>query len=125
MKNLIRFRMFVPLLLLCLLLNSPFGSAQNLLVSGAGATVVDGIYLLDGTMNVKNKYTQDVSLPLTQHLIYWNSGSGEWYIAPTESPSSPYYTVGVDNTIPPVNGWSPVGKAPSSPAPTVNDRPFR
>ena len=124
MNNLIRFGGFIPLLILFLFLNSPFGSAQNMDVSGAGATVVNGIYLLDGTMNGKNKYTQDVSPPLTQHLIYWNvSGSGEWYIAPTESPSNPYYTAGDDNSIPPTSGWSAVGKAPN-PTPTVDDTPL-
>ncbi len=124
MKNLIRFGSFIPLLFLLLFLNSPFGSAQNMLVSGAGATVVDGIYLLDGTMSGKNKYTQDVSLPLTQHLIYWNSGSSLWFIAPTESQSIPYYTsAGLDSPMPPANGWDPVGKG-FAPAPTVNDTPL-
>lgn len=124
MKNLIRFGSFVPLLLLFLLLNSPFGSAQNMQVSGAGVSVVNGIYLLDGTMNGKNKYTQDVPPGTTQHLIYWNSSAGEWYIAPMESQSSQYYTaVGSDSPIPPTTGWSSVGKG-FGPAPTVIDTPL-
>lgn len=131
MKNLIRFGSFIPLLLLFLFLNSPFGIAQNMLVEGAGATVVNGIYLLDGTMNGKNKYMQDVSLPLTQHFIFWHSSFNKWYIAPIESPSNPYYTAlptvppGVDDgdPIPPVNGWSSFGKAPA-PMPTVSDTPL-
>ena len=125
MKNLIRFGSFIPLLLLFLFLNSPFGFTQNMQVSGAGATVVNGIYLLDGTMNGKNKYTQNVSPPLTQHFIYWNDGSDKWYIAPTETPSNPYCTApsDLDELVPPTNGWSSVGKAPN-PAPTVNDTPL-
>ncbi len=123
MKNLIRFGSFIPVLVLFVLLNSPFGSAQNMDVTGAGASVVNGIYLLDGTMNGRNKYMQDVSLPLTQHLIYWNSSFNKWYIAPTESPSTPYYTAGVDSPIPPTNSWSSIGKAPA-PSPTVSDTPL-
>lgn len=89
MKNLIRFSSFIPLLLLFLFLSSPFGIAQNMLVSSAGVTDVNGIYLLDGTMNGKNLYTQDVLPSRTQHFIYWNSSSNEWYIAPTEAPLIP------------------------------------
>jgi hypothetical protein len=51
----------------------------------AGATVVNGIYLLDGTMNGKNKYTQEVPQLTGQHLIYCNDSVGEWCIASTES----------------------------------------
>jgi len=124
MKNLIRFGSFFPLLLLFLFLNSPFGSAQNMQVSGAGVTVVNGLYLLDGTLNERNLYTQEVPPMTTQHLIYWNSGAGEWYIAPSEDASNPYYTAeDNDNPIPPVNGWAIVGKA-LGPAPTVNDTPL-
>jgi hypothetical protein len=123
MKNLIRFGSFIPLLSLFLFLTSPFGSAQNMDVAGAGATVVNGIYLLDGIMNGKNKYTQDVPPLTTEHLIYWNSGTSEWYIAPTEDASNPYYTVGVDVPIPPSSGWSSAGKG-FDPAPTVTDTPL-
>ena len=86
MKILIRFGSFVPLLLLFLFLNSPFGSAQNMQVSGAGVSVVDGIYVLDGIISGKNKYTQ---APSAEHLIYFNSGSNLWFIAPTETPLIP------------------------------------
>jgi len=81
MKNLIRFVSFIPLLLLFLFSNSQYSFAQNTIVSGAGASVVNGIYLLDGTQNGKNKYTQDNSPPLTQHFIYWQASFNRWYIA--------------------------------------------
>jgi len=124
MKNLIRFGSFIPLLLLFLLLNSPFGSAQNLQVSGAGVKDVNGIYLLDGTLNGKNKYTQDVSLPLTQHFIYWHSSFRKWYIVHTEFPSNPYYTAGgVDSPVPPAGNWSSTNRE-FNPAPTVSDTPL-
>jgi len=123
MKNLGRFSSFIPLLLLFLFLNSPFATAQNMEVTGAGATVVNGIYLLDGTMNGKNKYTQDVPPLVTEHTIFWNSGSSEWYIAPSEDLLNPYYKNGVDNPIPPSTGWSSAGKG-FDPAPTVTDTPL-
>lgn len=123
MKNLIPYHSFFMLLLLFFFLNSPFGSAQNMQVSGAGVTVVNGIYLLDGTFNGKNKYTQEVPPLTTQHLIFWNSSSGEWFISPTATPSSPYYLAGIDSPIPPFSGWSSVGKG-FDPAPIVTDTPL-
>lgn len=121
MKNLIRFGSFVPLFLLLLFLNSPFGSAQNMQVSGAGAAGVDGIYLFDGLMNGKNKYTQDNA----QHLIYFNSGSNSWFIATTDDPSSPYYTAALAglSPIPPLSGWLSVLPL-YDPAPTLNNTPL-
>jgi hypothetical protein len=121
MKNLMRFGSFIPLLLLFLFLNSPFGSAQNMQVSGAGVTAVNGIYLLDGTQDGKNKYTQ-VS---TNHLIFWNIAADQWRISPAIFPSSPYYTAkGVsEGVVPPESGWSSVLPA-YDPAPTLASTPL-
>jgi hypothetical protein len=90
-------------------------------VTGAGVTAINGIYLLDGTMNTKNKYTQ-VS---TQYLIYWNIGPDEWRISSTIFPSNPYYTAkGVsEGVVPPESGWSFVLPA-YAPAPTLADTPL-
>ena len=123
MKNLVRFGSFVPLFLLFLCLNSPFGIAQNMQVASAGEPGVDGIYLEDGTLNGKYKYTQDNA----QNLIYFNGGTGgtnEWFIAPTATPSFPYYksSAGLGNT-PPVSSWTTVSPA-LDPPPTVNDTPL-
>jgi len=123
MKNLIPYHSFFPLLLFFFFLNTPLGSTQNMQVSGAGVTVVNGIYLLEGTFNGKNKYTQEVPPMTTQHVIFWNSGLGEWFISPTATPSSPYYSAGIDSPIPPFSGWSSVGKG-FDPAPTVTDTPL-
>ena len=123
MKNLIRIGSFIPLLLFFLFLTSPFSSAQNMEVTGAGEGGVDGIYLLDGSpMNGRNSYTQ-VS---TNHLIYWNILSNLWFISPTLDPSSPYYTaaeISEGSVVPPLTGWSTVPPA-ADPPPTLNNTPL-
>jgi hypothetical protein len=125
MKKFIQFGSFVSLLLLFLFLNSPFGIAQNVLVEGAGVEDVNGIYLLDGTMNGKNLYTQDIFPPFHRNIIYWHISSNEWYIAPSIALLSPYYIAAIMSigVVPPQSGWSSVLPA-YDPAPTVSDTPL-
>ena len=120
MKNLIRIGSFIPMLLLFLALNSPFDYAQNMEVTGAGVSAVNGIYLIDGLLNGKNKYTQVG----TQHLIFWNTSV--WYISPTATPLSPYYTaaeISEGSPVPPGSPWFSVLPI-YDPVPTLASTPL-
>jgi hypothetical protein len=70
MKNSLRISSFIHKLLLLLFLISPSVLSKALYVSGAGATAVNGIYLLAGTKNGGNEYTQAVSKTTGQHCIF-------------------------------------------------------
>ena len=124
MKNSVRFSSFLATVLFILLLSSSPGLTQNLLVQGAGSEPVNGYYILDGTYNDANKYTQDVPPTSTEHCIYWN-GSESWYLAAVEDFGAPLYTVEAsgEEEVPPSEDWVSVGKAPN-PAPTVSDTPL-
>ena len=126
MKNLVHFQSFKAILVVLIILYSPFVFTQNLLVEGAGSTPVNGYYLLDGTQNGENKYTQDTQPTQTQHTIYWN-GINNWYLVSADDPAFPLYlappNVEVDNAYPPENTWSSGGKTPGPP-PTVSSTPL-
>ena len=108
MKNFLRFYI-VFILLMMIILISPSGLTQNLLVQGAGYVPVNGLYLLDGTYNGRNKYTQDELSLGTRNFIYWN-GINKWIVAPVDNPTRVYYfasvSFGFSTQIPPASGWA-------------------
>lgn len=117
MKSLLRFNNLILMLSIVFLISS-LGFSQNLLVENAGLTSVNGIYLLDGTYNGMNKYTQDVFPVVDQHIVYWN-GVNHWNVSLAITPEYPLYYAGIgiggSKYSPPLSGWIATSKSLNPP----------
>jgi hypothetical protein len=126
MKNLLQTRSIRSLLLFTLFIFTSNGLSQNLLVTNAGSPPVNGYYLLDGTMNGANKYTQDVPPTSTKHQIFFD-GSTYWNLTTVSTPGNVLYRAftgsGGEDAAPPETGWASTGKTPNPP-PTVGSTPL-
>ncbi len=125
MKNSLRIARFTIFCLITVFFLTGNVVAQNVEVSGAGATQVNGIYILVGSYNGANKYVQDVPITQTQHIIYYNATNKTWYISALETPDNPLYIVQqtFPSVTPPPSGWTQTSRL-LEPAPTVNDTPL-
>jgi hypothetical protein len=75
--------------------------STSIIVSGAGIPAVNGSYVLTGTFDGKDYWTQGI------YFLYWNTlvAPDSWVIGTGLVSGSTYYTAAGDTSSPPATGW--------------------